>query len=324
MTIIATPKAPSAKKAIANTEPVGNIRFIAVEALERNPFQYRRSGFTDAELQELAASITLHDVLQPILVRPVGGKKHAGVEFQIVAGERRWRASMLAGKTFIPAVVRDLTDLESSEIALVENAQREDPDDWSIAEGLRNYMKMSAEKGAPLSEIGLAKKVGKSEGYVRNHLGLFKLRPALQKVAQRHKGGIKSSLFEIQKIKDVNVERELVQAVETGAPFTSIRDRVARVLAEEKKKSETSKAPDAETQQRASLRADGAGGSMSRGRVMRGTGHTEARREFERHLASSEANAVLLKLWCEKLSEKDQAILAPRLRALRANIARLE
>lgn len=297
-------------------------RLINLEQIEPNPFQPRRH-FDEAELKELANSIAQHGLLQPILVRPVSGKKYKEIEYQIIAGERRWRACQLAGIKIIMATVRPMSDLEAALLALVENDQRVDIDDFSKATGIKTVMDLSAKKGELLSERAMAKRLGRSESYVRNRMQVFKTPPDVQAMTKRH-SGVLSVAYEISRLKQAADRAPLIERVDEGAGFQEVKVEVSRVLASQAHAKESDRAPDAETQQRASLRADGAGGSMSRGRMTRGTGHTEARREFERHLASSEANAVLLKKWREKLSEKDHAALVPRLRSLRANIARLE
>src|SRR5215472_3636309 len=93
----------------------GKPREISVDLIDRNPFQ-TRSTFDDAQLSELAASITANGVVQPVLVRP-----QANGRFQLIAGERRWRASVQAGKKTIPAILRQVSDEQALEITIVEN-----------------------------------------------------------------------------------------------------------------------------------------------------------------------------------------------------------
>lgn len=126
-----------------------------------------RKSFDDEALAELAASIEKHGVLQPIVVRPVpvGG-------YKIVAGERRWRAARLAGLKEIPAVVREISDAEAMELALIENLQREDLDPVEEALGYRQLM----EKCNYTQETA-AKTIGKSRSAVANSLRLLKLPP---------------------------------------------------------------------------------------------------------------------------------------------------
>lgn len=269
----------SVKASIAHATPVADVVWLNAEEIEPSPFQYRRT-FPEQQMAELTLSILEHGVLQPVLVRPVSGKKHAGIHFQLVAGERRWRASQEAARENperrqIPAIVRGLNDFEAQEIALIENVQREDPDDYAIACGLRDKMKLHAAQGEKLSERALARMISMSEGFVRNHLGLFKLRPKLQEVAKQH-SGIKSSLFEIQKVNNPDVEEELIEAIKSGASFSAIQQRVERFLADERWKHESQQEPDEETAQ---------AGRRDTKRVREAKAHiATALSETERHL----------------------------------------
>src|SRR5512138_4010789 len=105
-----------------HTERPRNQRKVPIEFLKPNPRNPRRT-FSDAELGELASSIKQHGVIQPIVVRPVKG---AHDRFEIIAGERRWRASQLAGLHEVPIVPADVSDSDALEIAIIENVQRED------------------------------------------------------------------------------------------------------------------------------------------------------------------------------------------------------
>ena len=124
-----------------------------------------RKDFDDDALAELADSIAQHGVLQPILVRPLPGGT-----YQIVAGERRWRASRLAGKDTIPAVIRNLSDVETMTIALVENLQREDLNPVEEALGYRRLMEECG-----MTQEQAAKQVGRSRPAVANALRLLGL-----------------------------------------------------------------------------------------------------------------------------------------------------
>jgi ParB family chromosome partitioning protein len=138
---------------------------IAIEAIKPNPNQPRRH-FDDAELEELAQSIREKGVLQPILVRPA---VFAG-EFQIVAGERRWRAAQRAGIRTMPAVVRSLSDAEVLEIAIIENVQRADLTPIEEAEGYRALIETFGRTQAQVADT-----VGKSRVHVTNALRLLQL-----------------------------------------------------------------------------------------------------------------------------------------------------
>ena len=138
---------------------------LAVEAIKANPHQPRRR-FDDADIEELAASIREKGVLQPILVRPA---VFAG-EFEIVAGERRWRAAMRTGVRTIPALVRSLSDAEVLEIAIVENVQRVDLSPIEEAESYRALMDRFGRTQADVAQV-----VGKSRVHVANALRLLQL-----------------------------------------------------------------------------------------------------------------------------------------------------
>lgn len=139
---------------------------VPVDALR--PSQYQpRHFFDDTELNELADSIRANGILQPILVRPtIGGE----TEYEIIAGERRWRAAQLAQLHEVPVIIRELTDLEALELALVENLQREDLSALEEAEGYSQLMK----EFNHTQEL-LAQSVGKSRSHVANMLRLLNL-----------------------------------------------------------------------------------------------------------------------------------------------------
>ena len=138
---------------------------LPVEAIKANPAQPRRR-FDDADIEELAASIREKGVLQPILVRPA---VFAG-QYEIVAGERRWRAAALAGLRQMPALVRSLSDAEVLEIAIVENVQRVDLSPIEEAEGYRALMDRFGRTQAEVAQV-----VGKSRVHVANALRLLQL-----------------------------------------------------------------------------------------------------------------------------------------------------
>ena len=147
------------------------VREISIELIHRNPEQPRRV-FTPEALAELTSSIREHGVISPIIVRPMPG---ANNEYQIVAGERRWRASQAAGRRTIPALLRDMDELEMMEIALIENIQRAD---LNALEEARGYAAMEARFGRGAEAIG--KVVGKSRSHVANTLRLMRLPEAVR------------------------------------------------------------------------------------------------------------------------------------------------
>ncbi len=151
--------------------PGEGVREIPIELVHRNPEQPRRH-FPEEEIAELAASIRDKGILQPILVRP--SPKTPG-EFEIVAGERRWRAAQQAGLKAIPALVRVLDDDKAFEIAIVENVQREDLNAMEEAQAYQTLMRRMA-----YTQDKAAAAVGKSRSHVANTLRLLQLPDAVQ------------------------------------------------------------------------------------------------------------------------------------------------
>ena len=146
-------------------------RKVPIEFLKPNPRNPRRA-FSEEELNELASSIRQHGVIQPIVVRPVKG---ASDRFEIIAGERRWRASQLAGLHEVPIVPADVSDSDALEIAIIENVQREDLNAMEEAQG---YHALADE--FKRSQEDIANIVGKSRSHVANMMRLTRLPPEVQ------------------------------------------------------------------------------------------------------------------------------------------------
>lgn len=146
-------------------------RRVPIEFLKANPRNPRRT-FSDAELDELSSSIKQHGVIQPIVVRPVKG---ATDRFEIIAGERRWRASQRAGLHDVPIVTVEVTDSAALEIAIIENVQRSDLNAMEEAQG---YHALATEYKHSAEEI--AKLVGKSRSHVANMMRLTRLPDQVQ------------------------------------------------------------------------------------------------------------------------------------------------
>lgn len=152
-------------------DPAAGVREIPIELIHNNPDQPRRH-FAEDELAELAESIRDKGVLQPVLLRP--SRKTEG-EYEIVAGERRWRAAQRAGLKALPALVRTLGDAEAFEIAIIENVQRED---LNPIEEARAYWSLMGVMQITQEEA--AKRVGKSRSHVANTLRLVQLPESVQ------------------------------------------------------------------------------------------------------------------------------------------------
>jgi ParB family transcriptional regulator, chromosome partitioning protein len=138
-------------------------RMVPIEHVSRNPRNPRRQ-FDESDLQDLASSVRQHGIVQPVVVRPVDDR------FEIIAGERRWRAAQLAGLHEIPVIVRDVDDRTALEIAIVENVQRADLNPLEEALG---YDQLIAEYGYTQNDLGGI--IGKSRSHVANSLRLLKL-----------------------------------------------------------------------------------------------------------------------------------------------------
>src|SRR5271170_8180477 len=147
-------------------------QILPIEAIRPSPFQPRRH-FAEAELDGLAQSILEKGIVQPLLVRPVAapsGETDGAADFELVAGERRWRAAQRVGLHEVPIIIRQLGDAEALQIALVENLQREDLSPLEEAEA---YSRLTKEFGH--GQAGIAEAVGKSRSHVANTLRLLTL-----------------------------------------------------------------------------------------------------------------------------------------------------
>jgi ParB family transcriptional regulator, chromosome partitioning protein len=148
----------------------GKPREIPLDQIERNPFQ-TRTQMDEEQLAELAESIKANGVVQPVLVRPL-----ASGRFQLIAGERRWRASKLAGKPTIPAILRQVSDEQAMEITIVENLQRAD---LNPMEQARAFERLSRE--FHMTQEQMAQRTGKNRASVANFLRLLMLPAGVQK-----------------------------------------------------------------------------------------------------------------------------------------------
>ena len=146
---------------------------IAIDLIDPSPLQ-PRGVFDEAKLDELAQSITANGVVQPLIVRPKEDR------FELIAGERRWRAAQRAGLTRVPAIVRQVSDDKVLELALIENIQRED---LNPIEEARAYKKLIETVG--LTQESVAARVGRDRSYVTNFLRLLRLPDDLQELVQK-------------------------------------------------------------------------------------------------------------------------------------------
>lgn len=144
-------------------------RVVPIEKIRANPNNPRRF-FSDSELEDLCNSIKEHGIVQPILVRPARGEDLGGAEYEIIAGERRWRASQKAAIHEIPIIIRDVEDKQALELAIIENVQRSD---LNAVEEALGYQQLIDEYD--YTQNDLAQVIGKSRSHVANTMRLLKL-----------------------------------------------------------------------------------------------------------------------------------------------------
>ena len=170
---------PAARAAAATQvapAPGEMIRQLPIEQIDRNPYQ-TRSRFDAAALAELSESIRVSGVVQPVLVRPQPDGR-----FQLIAGERRWMASQRAGKTTVPAIVKQVSNEQAMEMTIIENLQRED---LNALEQARAYERLGREFG--LTQEQMAQRTGKERSSVANFLRLLKLPSEVQTLLEENK-----------------------------------------------------------------------------------------------------------------------------------------
>lgn len=198
-----------------NTED-GSVTNLKISEIEPNKHQ-PRVAFDEEALRELADSIRVHGVIQPLVVRPMekGG-------YQIVAGERRWRAARMAGLSEVPVVIRQLDDNETLEIAIIENLQREDLNPIELALG---YQALMDQYG--LTQEQVAQKLGKSRSVIANTIRLLKLPSNVQKQVQSGKippGHAKALLS----LEDDALIEEVAQKIVSGNVLVRDIEKLAR------------------------------------------------------------------------------------------------
>jgi ParB family chromosome partitioning protein len=191
------------------------VKVVPVDRIESNPEQ-PRLAFDEATLNELAASIREHGVLQPILVRPIGGNR-----FQLIAGERRWRAAKIAGLASIPALVEDIDDSTALEISIIENLQRED---ISPLDEAAMYDRMIREHGYSIRR--LAEKLGKDKGYLENRLRLADAPVEVRQLVSLRKDTL-SHAYELMKVADPRKRKKLAdQVARNELSLVKLRERI--------------------------------------------------------------------------------------------------
>ena len=191
------------------------VRTVPLDRIEANP-ENPRVVFDEAALEELAASVREHGVLQPVLIRP-----HGTNQYQLVAGERRWRAARLAGLASIPALIEDLDDDTALEISIIENLQRED---LSPLEEASMYDRMIKEHGYSVRK--LAQKLGKDKGYLENRLRLADAPKEIRDLVSVRKDTL-SHAYELMKVEDPRKRRRLAGQVARGElSLVKLREKI--------------------------------------------------------------------------------------------------
>lgn len=189
---------------IEHTVDDAEILQVSVDSIIPNPFQPRKT-FNDESLQELAASIQEHGIIQPLLVR------RTAEGYEIIAGERRLRASKLAGRESVPVIVREINDKDMAELAMIENLQREDLHYLEEAEGFQQLL-----MNFGLTQEELARRVGKNQSTIANKLRLLKLAPEVREVlvgdhlTERHARAL-------LKLDDTDKQKEALSAIRQNA-----------------------------------------------------------------------------------------------------------
>ncbi|NLY52329.1 MAG: ParB/RepB/Spo0J family partition protein [Firmicutes bacterium] len=192
---------------------------IPVTAIEANPFQ-PRIDFDEETMAELIQSLSEHGLIQPVIVRPCPGG------YQLIAGERRLRAAKQLGWKAIPAIVRELDDAASAQMALIENLQREDLNYWEEAEA---YQRLLEEFGMTQEE--LARKIGKSQSAIANKLRLLKLSPRVRSrisreiMSERHCRALLA-------LESEEAQLEVIEAIEKGRLSVKETEALVRRLLE--------------------------------------------------------------------------------------------
>lgn len=202
---------------------------LKIMEIEPNHNQPRKT-FEETSLSELADSISKHGVLQPLVVRPMSNGT-----YQLVAGERRWRAARIAGLTEVPVIIKELTDEETTEIAMIENLQREDLNPLEEALGYKFMM-----DELKITQEQAAEKVGKSRPVIANALRLLKLPEQIQEMVKNNviSAGHARALLGFGSEKEMIIAANLIVKEDL-----SVRD-IEKLVKESKKESKEKKAPE--------------------------------------------------------------------------------
>jgi ParB family chromosome partitioning protein len=205
----------SAEGTATATEDTDEVAIDLIDASSLQP----RSVFDEAKLQELAKSIIANGIVQPLLLR------RKGARFELIAGERRWRAAQLAGLMTVPAVLRNISDEKVLEIALIENIQRED---LNPIEEARAYKKLIDTLG--LTQETVAERVGRDRSYVTNYLRLLRLPEDIQELLQigRLSTGHARTLLGVDQI---DIQRRIARKIIEGDLSVRATEQMVKLVA---------------------------------------------------------------------------------------------
>jgi len=207
------------------------IEYVPLTAIKPSPTNPRKK-FDKAALEDLAGNLRVQGILNPLLLRPIPAseKGAAGVKYQIVAGERRWRAARIADLAHAPAIVRSLSDVEVLEIQITENLQRQDLGPLEEADGYARLIQLHKDKGDAFAAEQIAEKIGKSRSYVFNCLKLNELGPEGRKALDEDKLNRSRALL-IARIPAHALQKEAVKAItedryEGAMSYRDARDHI--------------------------------------------------------------------------------------------------
>jgi ParB family transcriptional regulator, chromosome partitioning protein len=203
----------AAARMVTASERANSVQMVPLAQIRPDPDQPRRT-FAEEALEELAASIREVGVLQPILVRRVQDG------YQIVAGERRWRATQRAGLEHIPALIQTMDDTAALEASLTENLQREN---LTPLEEAQIFRRMTTELGYSVRK--LAERLGKGKGYIESRLRLARMPEDLQTLVGERPDTL-THAREIEQVDDAALRQELITETQAGAPLQEIRRRI--------------------------------------------------------------------------------------------------
>jgi ParB family transcriptional regulator, chromosome partitioning protein len=194
-------------------------RKLPIEQIRANPYNPRRY-FSEENLSDLAASIKEHGIVQPILVRPIKDEDLGGARFEIIAGERRWRAAQKAALHEVPVLIRDVADREALELAIIENVQRSD---LNAVEEAQGYQQLIDEYDYTQADLGTV--IGKSRSHVANTLRLLKLPESVRGFVAE---GALSAGHARALVTSANPEKLAKQIIEEGLSVRQAEDLAGR------------------------------------------------------------------------------------------------